>query len=172
MKKNMLTIIILALTLVNMVLTAVIVFTVVPTSSRTNKLISQVASVVQLDIGQNDSDALQEKVDVSNLEPYLIEEAMNLNLKKGTDEKDHYARLDSVSLSLNNKAKGYKKTKEALEKNESLVTDIVTEVISGYTLDNAPDSRDEIKKKILDKLQERFDSTAIYDISLKNLIFV
>ena len=48
MKKNIFTIIIMALAVVNVVLTAVIVFTVVPSMNRTNNLIKQITQVIDL----------------------------------------------------------------------------------------------------------------------------
>ena len=48
MKKNMMSIIILALLVVNIALTAVMMFSVVPAANRTNKIVKDVADVMNL----------------------------------------------------------------------------------------------------------------------------
>ena len=50
MKKNILTIVIMASTLLNLILTIVIVFSVVPAMNKTGKLVDKVASVIDLEI--------------------------------------------------------------------------------------------------------------------------
>ena len=56
MKKNIFSVIITVLTVVNVVLTAIMFFIMVPTFNKTNNLITQVASVLNLEL-DGDSDA-------------------------------------------------------------------------------------------------------------------
>ena len=56
MKKNIFSVIITVLTVVNVVLTAIMFFVMVPTFNKTNNLITQVASVLNLEL-DGDSDA-------------------------------------------------------------------------------------------------------------------
>ena len=49
MKKNILTVVVIALCLINLALSAVVVFSIVPMANRTNDLIAQVASVINLE---------------------------------------------------------------------------------------------------------------------------
>lgn len=51
MKKNILTIIIMALTVINVILTAVVLFSAVPAMNRTNNLIKKITEVVDLETG-------------------------------------------------------------------------------------------------------------------------
>ena len=44
MKKNLITVIILALVLANLILTAILVFTIIPQTKKSNQLIDQVCS--------------------------------------------------------------------------------------------------------------------------------
>ena len=50
MKKNIFSVIITALTVINVVLTAVMFFVMLPTFQKTNTLITQVASVLNLEL--------------------------------------------------------------------------------------------------------------------------
>ena len=56
MKKNIFSVIITALTVINVVLTAIMFFVMLPTFQKTNSLITQVASVLNLELDA-DSDA-------------------------------------------------------------------------------------------------------------------
>ena len=105
MKRNMLTVIILALCLVNTILSALMVFVVVPTSQKTDKLISQVASVIHLEL---EGDTIS-KIDIANIETYKIEEGKTMNLKTSENGKEHYAVMDYVSLSINKSSEDYAK---------------------------------------------------------------
>lgn len=169
MKKNMLTIVVLAVSLLNLVLSAVIVFTVVPTSQKTSRLIDQVASAVDLELANEGSG--EANVSVEDTEVYTITKELTLNLKRDTDNVDHYGMLDSVTVSLNSKAKDFKSVNSNMEKSESYIMDTVSEVISGYTYDSITQNRDQVKAQCLEKIQKHFDTDCIYDISFGNLRF-
>ena len=55
MKKNLLAVIILALVLVNLILTAVLVFSIIPQTKKSNELIDQVCAAINIELegGQN-----------------------------------------------------------------------------------------------------------------------
>ena len=55
MKKNLITVIILALVLANLILTAILVFTIIPQTKKSNQLIDQVCSAINLELqsGEN-----------------------------------------------------------------------------------------------------------------------
>lgn len=171
MKKNMLTVIVIALCLINVVLTAVIVFAVVPAMNQTNALIKQVAAVIDLELESPSANGADAVVDVADSEPYLIEQSFTINLTTGEDGKAHYAVMDSVTLYINKKHEDYKKLNPTVESNKGYVVETVNTVISKYTIDNASSSREEMKKEILDQIHGRFGSGFIYDISFGNLIF-
>lgn len=64
MKKNLLAVIILALVLVNLILTAVLVFSIIPQTKKSNELIDQVCAAINIELegGQNkDSSACRSK---------------------------------------------------------------------------------------------------------------
>ena len=55
MKKNLISVLILTLVLANLVLTAILVFTVIPQTKKSNALIDEVCSAIDLELegGQN-----------------------------------------------------------------------------------------------------------------------
>lgn len=169
MKKNMLTIIVIALSLINVVLTALMVFVVVPTSKHADNLMTQVASIIDLELESPDGSEAQ--VDVKDSEAYKIESSMTINLKKGADGKDHFGILDSVTLYEDTKHDDYSKLSETIAKNEGFIMETVNDVISQYSNDNASENRGVMKEEILKRIQERFNSDFIYDLSFGNLVF-
>lgn len=169
MKKNILTIIILAFTLMNTIMIGLIVFAVVPASQKTDKLISQVAAVIDLEL----TDESAPKVDVEDIEYHKIEQTVTTNLKNNGDDKGHFAKFDYVSLSINKSSEDYDRISGLLAeaKSDSAIMDIVDTVISSYTIDDAQD-KEKLKNEIGEKLNEYFGtSDAIVGISLGNIVF-
>lgn len=170
MKKNMLTIVVIALSAINLVLSAVLVFAVVPASNKTSRLVEQVSSIINLELESVSGEAV-ENVNPADVENYKIDQKLTFNLMRSGDGSDHYAALDSISLSINKASKDYSKLNSTIAANESFITDIVSEVVSSYNYDDAIASREEMKAKILEKVQGHFKSNFIFSVSLNNLCF-
>lgn len=163
MKKNLLTIIILALGILNMILTAVIVFAVVPTTVRTNALISKVASTIELELNGTNED----KIELADIETYNFEESLTINLKNSpNDSRSHFAVV-TVSLSLNKKAEDYTSINEAITANKNVIEEIIRDEFVNYTVTEVTSNeyKPVIKQAILEKLQEYFNSDTIIGIS-------
>lgn len=169
MKKNMLTVVILALCLVNLILTGTIVFVVVPTAQRTDKLITQVASVIELELkGNTDS------YDLTGAEPYKIEEKKNMNLAPGEDGKAHIAIMDYVTVYVNPDSEKYKDYKGGLAEGtyNAMIMDKVETVLSSFTYEEALDGREKMKEELLNEIKKAFGSSDfIIDVSFGNLLF-
>lgn len=170
MKKNIFSVIIAALTVINVVLTAIMFFVMLPTFQKTNNLITQVASVLNLELEDEDSEGAQDYT-LKDLEQYSVdfESQQTLNLSSGEDKKMHYAMLDGYTLSLNKKAKDYKDISSTVKANEATLTDIIRGVIQAHTVDNI--SEDAVKKEALEQIQKKLDSKAVVEISLTNLMY-
>ena len=101
MKKNLLSILILALLIVNIILTSIMMFSVVGSANKTAALVSDIAGILQLEVGSLPGESADvESVPISDIEVYDIEDQMTIPLQKGADGEDHFA-LVSVSLSMN-----------------------------------------------------------------------
>ena len=102
MKKNLMTVIILALVLVNLVLTAILAFTIIPQTRKSNQLIDKIASAIDLEL-EDGSGKDTAAVPVEDIEVYDIESSFTVNLSPSGDGKDHVA-VFSIGLSLNTKS--------------------------------------------------------------------
>ena len=67
MKKNLISVIILALVFVNVVLSGLMVFSILPETQKANKLIEQVSSAIDLEL-KNGSGASVSDVPIENVE--------------------------------------------------------------------------------------------------------
>lgn len=172
MKKNMLSIVMIALLVVNIVLNVVLLFAVVPNASKTNNLIKKVASAVDLQI-EEESDG-SEDYSIADLKSYTFtSDSLTITLKKNDDGKDHYAVITGISLSLNSKAEDYDTISQYITNNEIKIKDKITSVFSKYTKDEAQSKVDSIKKEILDELSSEscLNSKVVVEVNFGNLAF-
>ena len=168
MRKNLLSIIVIALCVVNVIFSGVLVFAVVPTSMKTNKLMSQVASIVDLEL--ESPEKKRSNIKVEDIATYNIEEDLTINLKSGEgDNKLHYARL-GVTLSLDTTSKDYEALNPTIETNESVIKEIVTNSFSNYTADGVLANKEKIKEEVLNELKKYFKSDFIINVSFSNLV--
>lgn len=158
MKKNILAIVILAATIVNITLSVVLLFTIVPKAQRTDALIQKICSIIDLELENPDADDYAE-VPLEDRTVYSIAEKLTINLKKAeTDTKSRYAMVNA-NLVLNSKSKAYKKLSEKLPEHEAIIKNVIIEEVSQYTADELALSREQISENILADLRTYFEST-------------
>ncbi len=165
MKKNILTIVIMAASIINLILTAVLIFTVMPAMNKTSNLIDKVASVVDLEIESKNKG--EELTPIKDMDTFTVtyETNVNINLQKDAgDDTNHYAVISGIVVSFNKEEDGYSDVKALMEANSVYVEDIVKETISSYTASTI--SQPAIKEEAVKKLQERYDTKSIVDLSL------
>jgi len=165
MKKNILTIIIMAIVLINTILTALLIFTIVPTANKTNTLVAKVASIVDLELESPNS---EDNISVDDIQTFNIPDKMTINLKS-TDQKEHYLTVN-VSLSMNTKNKDFTKYSETVKDHVIEMKDIIQDEISKYTKDEIQSNKEKIKDNILVKIQEYFKSDFIIKVYFGNLL--
>lgn len=167
MKKNILTIVIMAATLINVILSAVLVFSVMPAMNKTSNLVDKVASVIDLEI--EDANAEEQEYTIDDLVAYTktYNEKVNINLKKEAgDDTNHYAQLFGFTLSFNTKAEDYSEISESIQGNDVYVDDIVKETISSYSASSIDLVK--VRAEIVKKIQEKYNTKAVVEISLKD----
>lgn len=174
MKKNLISIIILALMIVNIVLTAIMMFSVVGASKKTAALVDNIATAMDLELAaSSEGEAAEEVISMADTETYSFADNMTIPLKKSEgDDKDHYC-IVSITLSINTKADGYKEygSAESLATREGLIKDEINGVFARYTMEEARDNQETIKKEIIDRIQQMFDSKFIYNVSFGDIMF-
>lgn len=171
MKRNLISIVILALLAINIVFSAITMFSVASTNKKTAALVTDIASAIQIDL-KGTAISPQKTVPMENVVTYDIAE-MTIALKRGLDaegnpDKDHYAMV-SVTLSMDSKHKDYK-TYGDLTTRESLIKGEINDVVSQYTIDEVRDNNHALEEEILQRIQTMFDSDFIYDIILTTLV--
>ncbi len=166
MKKNILTIIIMAIVLINTALLAVLIFAIVPAAKRTNQLIDKVASVVDLEL---ESKSELGDVTVKDIVSHNIDEKLTVNLAS-TDDEAHYAQMQ-VSLSMNSKNEDYKDLSEKMLENENAIKEIITDIFAKYTIEQVKENKDKIREEAKKQIQDYFSSDFIISISFGNMLF-
>lgn len=167
MKKNMISILILALLIVNIVLTAIMMFSITGTAKKTSALIDDISAAINLDLknqSATSTGAAIVDVPIENIEVVPLGEEMTIPLTKGADGKAHYY-LVAVSLSLNTKHEDYKKLQPSVTLQADLIKGEIISVIGSHTLEEIQEGTDGIRMEILQRLQTLFDSQFIFNVT-------
>lgn len=167
MKKNILSILILSLCFLNIILSALIVFTMVPTIIKTNKLIGKVASNIDFEIeGQKKEEDIKD-ISIEDIETYhVVDDIMvNLTIPSNTAEESNNSNtvknnmaLINVSLSVNKTSASYKSIGANLINYESIIKEAIINEISKLTLVNFKDSRDNVKAPIVEEINKQLQA--------------
>ncbi len=170
MKKNLLSIVILSLLVVNVALTAVMMFSVIGTNKKTAEIVTDIAGVLKLELdGEKTADA--GAVSMEDTEVYSLAESMTITTKRAEGEtKDTYC-IVNISLSINNKHEDYAKYQPTIATNEGLIKSEIISVFSQYTADEIKLSQPEICNEILARIQKLYNSDFIYNVSISNIMF-
>ncbi|PXV93514.1 flagellar FliL protein [Lachnotalea glycerini] len=170
MKKNIFSILILALVIVNLVLTAIMMFSIVPASKKTNALVTKICSVLDLELEANMAETGEENIPIDQIATYDIADKITVNLKKDVDGEEHYA-VFSVTLSMDKKNDGYKSYGEKIADKESLIKSEIIDVVSGFTLEEAQSNRDALQEALKQQLDKMFDSDFIIKVAFRDIVF-
>lgn len=165
MKKNLMTVIILALVFANFVLTSILMFTVLPSTQKANALIEKVCEAIDLDLNSGAATGLS-NLPIDQIATYNVSggETMTINLAD-----DKYAMV-AVSLSINKESERYKSgTTEILTEHETIIKNTINQIIRQYTkedlLRNAEKAQDEICKS----LQKTYGTDYIVGVNFSTL---
>ena len=161
MKKNLMSVLILALVVANLILTAILMISVVPQTKKANELINKVCSAIDLELeGGKENSSID--IPMEQVETVQIAggETMTINLKSKPEEK-HYA----VALALDTKNKGYKKGVEGITKSDDLIKDEIIKVVSNHTIEDMRNDRAGVQDEVLGRLRKLFDSDFIVSVA-------
>lgn len=161
MKKNLMTVIILALVFANFVLSAIMMFTILPQTQKANEMIKKVCEAIDLELNSGAATGLS-NLPVSQIEVYDVAEGdtMTVNLADGS-----YAVI-SIAISVNNQSEEYEEgTTTPLSTKESLIKDAVREIVGKYTKDELNASSEAAKAEILKILKQDFGAEYVVGVS-------
>lgn len=177
MKKNLLTIIIIALLIVNIVLTGIMMISMVGTNKKTADLVSDIAAVLNLELGVEEEEEVVE-IPMSQQFIWNLTDKLEIPLQSEdivdvngniTGKKDHYIVFETIAFSLDTKAKGYKEYGENIANYESMVRDAVTSTVSKHTIDDCRNDFDTIRKDVLEAVRALFDEEFIYNVAISGI---
>ena len=134
MKKNLITVITLALVVVNLVLTVILTITILPETQKANELITKVCSAIDLDL-ESGSATSNANIPIDQIEVYNIDDEQTINLKQDGDGKDHFAII-TVSISMDTKNSDYKDLQPQVEEKVNLIKGDINNIVSQYTIDD------------------------------------
>ena len=171
MKKNLLSVVILALLVVNLILTGIMMFSCVSANKKTAALVNDIASVLDLELtggGLNTEEVAA--VSVADTEIYNIADAMTVALRPSEDGKEHYCMCE-VSFSMNKTHEDYETMSPMVATQESKIRSIIIGVIGGYTKEEAQANQKAIESEILEQVQQMFGSNFIYEAYFRDVKF-
>jgi flagellar FliL protein len=173
MKKNLISVIILALVFANFVLTALLIFTVLPETKKANELISAVCESIDLELNSGAATGLS-SLPIEQITTYAVNDGESIicNLKASGDggSSNHYAVL-SISLSLNNEHENYqdKYSPEVLALKDDIIRDDIIRIISGYTKEEFDNNMSAVKEEILLDMQDMFGRDYVVGVNFSSV---
>ena len=144
MKKNLMSVIILALVFANFVLTAILMFTVIPQTKKANNLIDQ-DQIVDYALNEDDK-------------------TLTINFAPSEDGTQHYL-VCGVSLSLNKESDGYKTYGEDLSSKKNIILADINTIIGKHTMEDFNNDKDAVYNEILKALQDKFGADYIVGVN-------
>ena len=165
MKKNLMTVIILALVFANFVLTAIMMFTVLPQTQKANELITKVCEAIDLELNSGAATGLS-NLPVDQIATYAVNggESMTINLSD-----DHFAMV-AVSLSINKESDRYvDATTEILTEQEAIIKGTINQIIRQYTKEEFLKNSTAVQDEICKSLQKTYGTDYIVGVSFSTL---
>lgn len=164
MKKNLITVLILAISIINLVFNIILFFVFMPSVAKTNKLIGDISEVLDLEL-TSQSAASAGQVDVNNLVEFKLEEGSPINLASNGDDELHALKY-GITIKMDKTAKDYEKINNTLSTSTSYIYDMTRDVVGQYTYEQVIDVnvRKEIKEKLLAEFKEYFNTECIYSV--------
>ncbi|EOT26033.1 hypothetical protein C805_02005 [Eubacterium sp. 14-2] len=166
MKKNLMSVLILALVVANLILTAILMISVVPQSKKANELITKVCSAIDLELeGGKDNSSLY--IPMEQCDTIKISEgaSLTINLKKDDSGENHHAVI-SVALVLDTKNEGYKKyVTDGVIAQEDIIKSEVNKIVAGHTIDELRENQAAVQDEILSRLRRLYESDFIVSVA-------
>lgn len=175
MKKNLLSVLILVLMLVNIVMSAVMMINVLGTNKKTAALMDSIGMAMQLEMYQPGASP---EVALSDTETHIMDPmTIQLAFSQVTNEdgtvttatKPVYIVFD-ISLLMDKTHDDYAQYGESISSYDSVIKDAVSSVVSSHTEEECRAAfTTDIRNEILTSIQNLFESKFIYGITLSNI---
>ncbi len=168
MKKSMLNVITLALVLVNLVLTVILTFSLVSTNNKTNKLVTKVSEIIDLDVAGADNSSKSTSSNGTSIEDVSYVDVSNngsndIMISYTDGGKTHYA-IVNVTLGLNTKAKDYTAKSTTINNGMKVIVNAVQTEAMKYTYSTIAASKTTMESNLLATLQDTFQTECITSV--------
>lgn len=174
MKKSMLNVIILALVLIDLVLSAFLTFTLVQTNTKTNSLITHIAEIIDLDVAGGTTDSSSSSTsstDLSNIEYISVTNGDDTTITVtyvGTTT--HYAVL-TVTIGVNKSHKDYSEKIDLINNSMTLIVNTISTIATeDYTYQTIATDTKDFQNDCLEQLQDLFQTNCIYSVLVTALV--
>jgi flagellar FliL protein len=180
MKKNLLSIIILFLLIVNISLTSVMMFSLVLPNQRALALMTDIATVLRLELpaaGISGGEFVAPDVPIANVSIYDVAggESMRIPLKHTPDDDRTRFIMVRASLSMDSKNRAYSRDGNSgdLSGVDQMIQERITRVFSSYTVDEVRDPLilEKIKTEIIVSLHAMYNSDFIFGIQFRDVAY-
>lgn len=168
MKKNLMSVIILALLIVNIALTAVMLFSVTSTNKATADLIARISGAMDMELSSADGSTFKSTVPIENIASYDIADTMTIRLKPGEDGGEHYIMV-AITLSMDSEHEDYKTYGESIGDRESLIKSEIISVVDQYTMEEAQADEEGLKQAILERIQNMYGSDFVFKVDFRDV---
>lgn len=170
MKKNLMSVFIMALVFVNVVLSAVIMITLVPSAKKTNQLIETICTAIDLELNsgkvRNSSTIPVDQMDVVTL---TGDDPVTYTLRK-TDSELHVC-VTTVSITLDKEHEDYQTKQPLVAERNVLLREIISNTFLKYTYEEvaSTDGQEKIREQILEQMRDLFDSNFIVAVNFSDM---
>lgn len=177
MKKNLLSVLILALVVVNIVMNAIMMISVISTNSKTGELVASVASVLNLELYEPGGELAGRNVPLDKTATYSLADRLMVQLKHSVDAQGNSTGADMItfymSLAMNTEHADYSKygSDETLKGLEIEIKAEVAKVVQDYTEQECRDNFDAMEEEILIAIQSLFGSDFIYKVAISDVVY-
>ena len=172
MKKSMLNVIILALVLVNLVLTVILTFSLVSTNKKTNSLINKVAQIIDLDVAggvSNNNSSTGSGIENVSYIDIKNNDSTDIIVSYVDNGKTRYAVL-SVSVGLNSKAKDYSTVSTSVDNVMKVLVNKITNEANKYTYSTISANKSTMETDLLKEFQELFKTETIQSVLINIVV--
>ena len=171
MKKNLLNVLILALLIVNIVLTSIMMFSVTSTNKKTAELVTNIATALNLELsvpGEEEKEVISlADTQVLNLTGTLTV-PLAVEVTAEGEQKQKYM-VFNVALSMNTKHEDYKTYSESIGDYEQLIKSAISDVVASHTESEYRNDPEGIKAEMLEAVQNLFQSDFIYNVAISDV---
>lgn len=172
MKKNLLTVLILALMIVNIVLTTIMMVSVISANKKTAQLVGNVVTALNLQFAVPGSEGdAEQAVPLENTQVYEMPDSLMVEVPTADGGSVYF--IFNLSLSMNTKDKGYKKLGESITTGtyNSVIEDMVSSIVGAHTEEECRNDIETIKKEILLAIQNWTEYKFIYKVNISGVKF-